>query len=117
MTSKHYRCPDCKETVRIRTFAPDRVALERERGERFSETCPSCGSNVSLHVNDVFARALSWPFYLVMGVCVLLVVVYLLFGLAGNIYGLILLGGLFGLPTLARRAANRQAESFNAYQL
>lgn len=117
MTRKYYNCPNCGKRARLKTFAPDRVALERDRGERFRVTCITCGQQATIHVNDVTADANHLPTYAVVALCTILWVLAFAFGLLTNIFGLLMATSLIGLPVLVRKAVEKQTIVFNEYRL
>ena len=115
MTRKYFTCPHCHENSRIRTFAPDRVELEREKGERFSVRCAHCAQEVTRHVNEVKARANHLITYVVTAFCVLAWIMFFLYGL--NLFILLAATSLVGLPMAVHRAVEKSAAVFNDYQL
>lgn len=117
MTTKHFPCPSCRSVNRLRTFATDRVELERELGASFQKTCSHCSASVEVHVNDVRAKPIHLITYTVWGFLLLLVITALLLGLGQNIYGLFLLAGILGLPVMVHRAVEKAATTFNHYKL
>lgn len=117
MTTKHTLCPHCASRPRVSTFAPDRVELERERGERFQVDCPYCGETFTTHVNKVVATPNHLPTKIVWAICISIWVVVFITGAWANIFVLILLGGTFGLPVAAHKAVEKSARVFNDYQI
>ena len=117
MPRKYTTCPHCHEKTRIRTFAPDRVELEKERGERFKIDCTYCQEAIDLHVNQVRAE----PNYFAANiVSVLIGLIWLIIFLSGawaNMFVLLLASALIGLPFAFRSAAERVTASFNDYQV
>lgn len=50
-------CDSCKEAIKIKSSAPSRPELSRDKGgDEFYVNCQNCGVNKKTHVNDVFAR-------------------------------------------------------------
>lgn len=117
MTTKFFTCPSCKENARLRTFAPDRVELERERGLTFPVSCPHCHQEVVVHVDQVKARANHLVTYVVTAFCALVWFLIFLFGLYLNIFILLAATSLIGLPVAVRKAVERMATTFNEYKL
>lgn len=117
MTRKFFTCPNCQHQARLKTFAPDRVALERDRGERFRITCITCGQQATIHVNDVTAEANHWPTYAVIALCTVLWFFIFVSGLFLNMFVLLMATSLIGLPFLVRKAVDKQATVFNDYQI
>ena len=111
------KCPHCFHRNRIRSFAPDRVTLERERGEEVSFVCSDCGNNATVHINKVEARPRTWPVTIVWLICGTLFAVVILTGAWANIFVLLLLGGIFGLPFAAKNAVAKSARVFNDYRI
>ncbi|MEM6769184.1 MAG: hypothetical protein AAF597_01255 [Bacteroidota bacterium] len=117
MITKHFTCPLCHSNNRLRTFAPDRVELEKERGETFTATCKHCSKPVSIHVNQVRAKPMKSITFVVSILLVALIVVAFLMGFMTNIYGLLLLSGVLGIPVMVNRAVIKSADTFNSYYL
>ncbi|MFT7121500.1 MAG: transcription elongation factor Elf1 [Neolewinella sp.] len=115
MTLKYFTCPNCHESARIRTFAPDRVELEKEKGERFKANCSHCHQVVDLHVNEVRAKANHTMTFVVIALCTVLWIIIFLFGLYRNIFILLSCTSLIGLPFAVRQATEKQATTFNDY--
>ena len=108
-TVKYYTCRSCHENSRIRTYATDRVDLEREVGERFSSHCQHCGKAGSIHVNDVKAA----PNRTVTGI-----------GIAAGVVATVALWQVGfialasgALPVIVHTAQSRSADTFNGYKL
>lgn len=117
MTRKFFTCPSCHENSSIKTFAPDRVTLEREKGEKFSTTCSHCGEQSTIHVNKVKAEANHLMTYVVSAFCLIVFLFIIFSGLFMNIWILLAVTSLIGLPVAVRQAVEKAATTFNSYQL
>jgi len=117
MPRKYTTCPHCHENTRVRTFAPDRVELEKEKGERFMVKCNNCHETREVHVNQVRAK----PNYLAANVVsVLISLIWIIIFISGawaNMFVLLLASALIGLPFAFRHAADRVTASFNNYEV
>ena len=108
-TTKYFTCPSCHDNSPVRTYATDRVELERELGENFATRCKHCHKPGSVHVNHVRAA----PNRVVTGV-----------GIAAGVIATAALWQIGfiafasgALPVIIYTAQNRSAETFNAYKL
>ena len=108
-TTKYYTCPSCHENTPVKTYATDRVDLERDLGETFASRCKHCHKPGSVHVNQV--RAL--PNRMVTGL-----------GVAAGVAATAALWKIGfiafasgALPVIIYTAQNRSADTFNAYKL
>ncbi|MEM9259346.1 MAG: hypothetical protein AAGA62_06830 [Bacteroidota bacterium] len=117
MIRKYYTCPACQAENRLRTFAPDRVSLEREQGEYFTANCRYCGASEAVHVDRVIARPNYLPAYLVSALCALLWIIIVLFGLYKNLMILLACTSLIGLPFAVRSAIDKAVATFNDYKI
>lgn len=117
MVTKHFNCPDCHNINRLRTFAPDRVELEREKGIVFAANCSHCHQQVNVHVNKVRARPMNVITYVVWGLVFVILGLAFLMGMFTNIYGLLQAAGIIGIPVLVQKAVHKQADTFNSYHL
>jgi len=91
--------------------------LEREKGEVFSCTCGKCGQHSQVHVNQVKAKADHLMTYVVSAFCLLVFLFVIISGLYTNIWILLAVMGLIGMPVAVRQAMEKAAESFNGYKL
>ena len=102
-------CEECKEEITIKSYAPTRPELEKDKGERFEVRCNQCRKRQKKHVNDV--RAKPNQVIVIGGVIIGLIVTILLWkilGAVGTISGLI--------PLFIWKQQSNAVHLFNSYR-
>ncbi len=103
-------CKSCKAEIHIKSSAPDRAELEREKGLEFDVICKKCSNIEKKHVNDINAKPSRT--LILAGVIIGIIVTVVLWGIYGaisTISGIIPL--LFGLEQ------TKSSKLFNSYML
>lgn len=102
-------CSSCKKAIKIKSSAPSRPELARDKGDEFYVNCQNCGVNKKTHVNDVFARPNK--IYTLIGLGVSFVVTAFLWNVLGAV-GTI----SFGIPFIVWRQQASATNAFNRYR-
>ncbi|OAV43996.1 hypothetical protein [Lewinella sp. 4G2] len=111
MNAPYFTCTNCHEDTRYKSYATDRVELEREDGTELRVTCSHCHESKTIHPNDISA-APNKVIPIVVGVIVAILMLVLFY------MGWILISAiLIGAPFAVWAAQQKSAANFNGYRI
>jgi len=102
------QCKGCNNDITVKSFAATRVDLAQTKGDTFNVNCKDCGTNTSVHVNDVEAEGNYLFTLLAVIASVVLTVVFWDMGFIAF--------ATIALPFWIGAAESRKAAAFNAYR-
>ena len=103
-------CKSCKAEIYIKSSAPSRAELEREKGLEFDINCENCGNLEKKHVNDIKAKPSRTAILIVIIIVIIVtVVLWKYYGIIGTISGII--------PLLFWKEQMKSSKLFNSYML
>lgn len=103
-------CNSCKQEIKVKSSAPTRSELSRDKGDEFYVNCQNCGVNIKKHVNDISAKPSIVYALIALGVSAIVTFfLWNILGLVGTIS--------IGIPFLAWRQQASSANAFNSFRI
>ena len=118
-------CNECGRTIKVQSFAQDRVELSRLMGEEINLKCKKCGNIKKYHVNKITAsmsNLLSMLLFILVFLFTFIIGFYLIKQYWGrSVYLVIVIPLAMSLPSFLyftfTKSVNKSVRLFNRYRI